>query len=96
MPLESVLADAIGADSVRIYECGGGDPLAAAREQWNDGANTLCVAPGRVIVYNRNVCTNRCLRQAGIETIEIEGSELVRGRGGPRCMSMTLMRESVK
>ena len=49
MPLESVLADAIGVDSVRIYECGGGDPLAAAREQWNDGANTLAVSPGKVI-----------------------------------------------
>ena len=94
--LRSALSKALGIGSVRMILSGGGDSRTAAREQWNDGANTLCVAPGRVIVYNRNEATNRCLRQAGIETIEIEGSELVRGRGGPRCMSMTLVRESVK
>ena len=94
--LRSALSKALGIGSVRMILSGGGDSRTAAREQWNDGANTLCVAPGRVIVYNRNEATNRCLRQAGIETIEIEGSELVRGPGGPRCMSMTLVRESVK
>ena len=95
MPLESVLADAIGADSVRIYECGGGDPLAAAREQWNDGANTLAVSPGKVIVYQRNSVTNDLLYKNGFDLIEIPSSELSRGRGGPHCMSMAFEREDL-
>ena len=94
--LRTALSKALGIGSVRMILSGGGDSRIAAREQWNDATNTLCVAPGRVIVYNRNECTNRCLRQAGIELLEIEGSELVRGRGGPRCMSMPLLRESIK
>ena len=80
---------------VRMIESGGGDPLVAAREQWNDATNTLAVAPGRVVVYDRNTVSNRCLRQAGIDAIEIAGSELVRGRGGPRCISMPLYREEL-
>lgn len=95
MPLESVLADAIGADSVRIYECGGGDLMAAAREQWNDGANTLAVSPGKVIVYQRNSVTNDLLYKSGFDLIEIPSSELSRGRGGPHCMSMAFEREDL-
>jgi len=91
--LRSALSSALCIKDVRMILSGGGDTRTAAREQWNDATNTLCVAPGRVIVYNRNEVTNRCLRQSGIETIEIEGSELVRGRGGPRCMSMPLLRK---
>ena len=91
--IRSALADALGLPDVRLILSGGGDARIAAREQWNDATNTLAVAPGKVIVYNRNTVSNRCLRQAGIETIEIEGSELVRGRGGPRCMSMPLLRD---
>lgn len=81
--------------SVQIIYSGGPTSYEAAREQWNDSTNTLAVAPGKVIVYNRNPLTNKILRKAGVETIEVEGSELVRGRGGPRCMSMPLERESI-
>ncbi len=91
--LRKALSSALGLPDVRMILSGGGNSRVAAREQWNDAANTLCIAPGRVVVYNRNEATNRCLREAGIETLEIEGSELVRGRGGPRCMSMALVRE---
>lgn len=91
--LRQALSSALGLFDVRMILSGGGNSRIAAREQWNDAANTLCVSPGKVIVYNRNEATNRCLREAGIQLIEIEGSELVRGRGGPRCMSMPLVRE---
>ena len=69
------------------------DPVAAAREQWNDGANTLAIAPGELIVYDRNPVANALLEEAGIKLHKIQGSELVRGRGGPRCMSMPIYRE---
>ena len=65
-------------------------------KQWNDGSNTLCIAPGTVVVYDRNDVTNKELVKAGLKVIEIHGSELGRGRGGPRCMSMPLVREDVK
>ncbi|MDY0290587.1 MAG: arginine deiminase family protein, partial [Sphaerochaeta sp.] len=66
-----------------------------AREQWNDSTNTLAIAPGKVITYCRNVVSNEVLEKNGIEVLPIKGSELVRGRGGPRCMSMPLYRERV-
>ncbi len=69
--------------------------MTAAREQWNDSTKTLALAPGVVVTYDRNVASNDSLREAGIEVVEIEGSELVRGRGGPRCMSMPLHREAI-
>ncbi|MTI94175.1 MAG: arginine deiminase [Firmicutes bacterium] len=78
---------------VQIIYTNGSSLHQASREQWNDSTNTLAVAPGKVVVYNRNTLANKTLRSAGIETIEIEGSELVRGRGGPRCMSLPLERE---
>lgn len=81
--------------NVQILYSGGTTSYEASREQWNDSTNTLALAPGKVVVYNRNQLTNKTLRKAGIETIEVEGSELVRGRGGPRCMSMPLERESI-
>ena len=76
-----------------LIPCGGGDKIIAEREQWNDGSNTLCIAPGVVIVYNRNNITNSVLRRHGITVLEMHSSELSRGRGGPRCMSMPLIRE---
>ena len=78
---------------VTLIPCAGGDKVAAEREQWNDGSNTLCIAPGTVIVYDRNVITNQVLRENGLKVLEIPGAEISRGRGGPRCMSMPLIRE---
>ena len=80
-------------EGIRLIFCGGGDNVAAQREQWNDGSNTLCVAPGKVIAYNRNVVTNRIFEDNGITVLKIPSGELSRGRGGPRCMSMPLNRE---
>ncbi|MGN0169453.1 MAG: arginine deiminase [Lachnospiraceae bacterium] len=91
--LETVLAKALGVEKVELIKCGGDDRIASEREQWNDGSNTLCIAPGVVVVYQRNVVTNEILRQKGIKVLEIPSAELSRGRGGPRCMSMPLVRE---
>ena len=91
--LQHILERHLGLDRVTLIHCGGGSDVDAQREQWNDGSNTLCVAPGEVIVYERNYTTNRILRDHGIKTYSIPSSELSRGRGGPRCMSMPLVRE---
>lgn len=80
---------------VTLIPCGGGDVVASDREQWNDGANMMAIAPGEVISYERNHITNAILRNHGITVHEIPSSELSRGRGGPRCMSMPLERDSI-
>ncbi len=90
--LERILEDYLGRDIILI-PCAGGDMVSAEREQWNDGSNTLAIAPGVVIVYDRNSVTNEVLRRFGIKVIEMRSAELSRGRGGPRCMSMPLIRE---
>ena len=90
--LGDALKDVLGLPSVDLIQSGGEDSFTAAREQWNDSTNTLALAPGVVVTYKRNFHSNETLRQHGIEVVEIEGSELVRGRGGPRCMSMPLKR----
>lgn len=92
--LRKVLAEVLQKE-IQLIECGGGDVIAASREQWNDGSNTLAIAPGVVVTYDRNHVTNKKMREAGIEVLEIAGSELSRGRGGPRCMSMPLYREDI-
>ena len=91
--LEDILAKFMGLPKVRLFPCGAGDALAAEREQWNDGSNTLCIAPGTVIVYKRNYVTNKYLKENGFNVLELEASNLCVGRGGPRCMSMPLVRE---
>ena len=91
--LEDILAKHLGVEKVTLIQCGGGDKVISDREQWNDGSNTLCIKPGEVIVYARNYVTNKILQEHGIITHIIPSSELSRGRGGPRCMSMPLERE---
>lgn len=93
--LEDILKTALNLDSVELIKCGGNSVIDASREQWNDGSNTLCIAPGEVIVYSRNYVTNQILEDRGIKTYVMPSSELSRGRGGPRCMSMPLIRESI-
>lgn len=93
--LEHILEMATGQDSIQLIECGGGDPIEASREQWNDGSNTLAIAPGVVCVYERNVVTNDALYKAGVELVVMPSEELSRGRGGPRCMSMPFAREEI-
>lgn len=93
--LRETLANALGVDNVEFIPTGNGDVIDGAREQWNDGSNTLCIRPGVVVTYDRNYVSNQLLRDKGIKVIEIKGSELVRGRGGPRCMSQPLFREDI-
>lgn len=94
--LENILSEAMELSHVRLIRCGGGDRVASEREQWNDGSNTLCIAPGKVVVYDRNYVTNAILRDNGIQVLEMPSSELSRGRGGPRCMSMPMRRAAVE
>ncbi len=80
-------------DYLEIIHTGDGNPDYASREQWFDGANVFAIGPRRVISYNRNRHTNRALREAGVEVNVIPSSELSRGLGGPRCMTMALDRQ---
>ena len=91
--LEDILKEHLELDRVMLIPCGRGSEIDAAREQWNDGSNTLAIAPGEVVVYSRNYVTNRSLEEAGIKIHTIPSAELSRGRGGPRCMSMPLWRD---
>ena len=93
--LEDILKEHLGLDSVTLIPCGRGSEIDAAREQWNDGSNTLAIAPGEVVVYARNYVTNQSLEEAGIRIHTIPSAELSRGRGGPRCMSMPLWRDDL-
>lgn len=93
--LADVLKEQLELDDVTLIRCGSNSVIDAAREQWNDGSNTLAIAPGKVVVYARNYVTNEILKDAGIKIYELPGSELSRGRGGPRCMSMPLLRDDL-
>lgn len=92
--LEEILERYLGR-KVTLIPCAGGERISSEREQWNDGTNTLCIAPGVVVVYDRNNITNNILREHGIKVLEMSSAELSRGRGGPRCMSMPLVRENL-
>lgn len=85
-PFVDAAADAMGIAKLRVIDTGL-DPVTAEREQWDDGNNTLAVAPGVVVAYERNTETNARLADSGIEVLPISASELGTGRGGPRCMS---------
>ena len=91
-PFLDAAARAMGIDRLRVIDTGL-DPVTAEREQWDDGNNTLAIAPRLCVAYERNVETNARLEQAGIEVVRIPGSELGSGRGGPRCMSCPVQRE---
>lgn len=91
-PFLTAAAAAMGIERLRVIDTGL-DPVTAEREQWDDGNNTLALAPGVVVGYERNIETNERLRHAGIEVLAIAGSELGSGRGGPRCMSCPITRE---
>ncbi|ENQ3106703.1 arginine deiminase [Bacillus sp. 491mf] len=93
--LTEALKEALGLSELVLIPCGGGDAIASAREQWNDGSNTLAIAPGVVVTYDRNYVSNALLREHGIEVVEVLSSELSRGRGGPRCMSMPIVRKDI-
>ena len=93
LPLDKLLSKYLELPAVELIKCGGEDSMTAAREQWSDGANTLAVAPGVVICYNRNTVTNEILDKKGIKVLEVPSSELSLGRGGPRCMSMPVYRD---
>ncbi|MBE6045938.1 MAG: arginine deiminase [Clostridiales bacterium] len=90
--LQNILALELGTPAVELIRCGGGDLLAAQREQWNDGSNTLCIAPGTVVTYERNYVSNELLDKKGVKVLSIPSAELSRGRGGPRCMSCPVNR----
>jgi arginine deiminase len=92
--LFSVVAEALGFDKIRVLQTPI-DRMGAQREQWDDGNNFLAISPGVIMGYERNTTTNHYLTDEGITVIPVAGSELGRGRGGPRCMSCPIEREPV-
>ena len=93
--VDRILERALHLDHVSFIEMGGGNDIVYKREHWNMGSNSLAIAPGNIITYDRNHVTNELLDKAGVHVNPIPGGELSRGRGGPRCMSMPMLREEI-
>ncbi len=93
--LTNLLKLELSLPAVELIRCGGDDLMAAQREQWNDGSNTLCIAPGKVVTYERNYVTNDILDKKGLTVLTVPSAELSRGRGGPRCMSCPVSRDDL-
>ena len=91
--MHTAIAAALDLPSIKVLTASQ-DPAAAQREQWDDGCNVLAIEPGVVVAYDRNVTTNTYLEENGVEVVTVPGSELGRGRGGPRCMSCPIERDA--
>lgn len=93
--LGSALKRLLHLPAVDLIPCAGGDPFWADYEQWSDGSNTLAIAPGVVVTYDRNHRTNDALDKHDVKVLTVPSGELCRARGGPRCMSMPLVRQAI-